>query len=278
MRIISICPSNTELMAYLDCLHMLVGVDDYSDWPESVKDLPRLGPDLCINMNLVERLQPDLVVASLSVPGMERNIEELEKRRISHIVLNPQSLEDISNDLLTLAAKLGIQEKGEQVVARYRDFLAEYRNISATIQEKQTLYWEWWPKPVFSPGKVNWLTEISELAGGVNIFQDEDVASVQTGWETIRKKNPAHICLAWVGVQTNKMNPAIVAKREGWNEIEAIQKGHIHIMEESLYCRPSPRLLLGLKKVAALIHPEKYPVNDGVDPLLREEMRENRTN
>lgn len=74
MRLISICPSNTELVAYLGLTDQLVGVDDYSDWPSTVKDLPQLGPDLSINMDALEALQPDLVLASLSVPGMEKTL------------------------------------------------------------------------------------------------------------------------------------------------------------------------------------------------------------
>jgi iron complex transport system substrate-binding protein len=270
MRIISICPSNTELIAYLGCLDYLVGVDDYSDWPKSVQQLPRLGPDLSINMERVEELKPDLVVASLSVPGMEKNIEELEKRNIPYIVLNPQSFQDIADDLLTLSERLGVYERGKELATIYHSFLGEYRRIASTITEKPTVYWEWWPKPVFTPGQVNWLTELSELAGGINIFKDEEVASIQTDWETIRKKNPAHICLVWVGVQTNKMKPSIVRKRPRWDEMKAVQKDTIYVMEESLFCRPSPRLLLGLKKAASILHPNLYPLYDGIDPLLGE--------
>ena len=72
MRLISICPSNTELIAYLGLTEQLVGVDDFSDWPLTVKNLPQLGPDLSIDMDALEALQPDLVLASLSVPGMEK--------------------------------------------------------------------------------------------------------------------------------------------------------------------------------------------------------------
>lgn len=102
MRLISICPSNTELVAYLGLVDQLVGVDDFSDLPIAVKNLPQLGPDLSINMDALEALRPDLVLASLSVPGMEKNIQALKERNIPHIVFNANSLDEIAQDLLTL--------------------------------------------------------------------------------------------------------------------------------------------------------------------------------
>ncbi|MFX3623503.1 MAG: cobalamin-binding protein [Ectobacillus sp.] len=269
MRIVSICPSNTELLAYLDCLEDIVGIDDYSDWPAQVQHLPRVGPDLNINMNLVEELRPDLVVASLSVPGMEKNIAALQERGLPYIVLNPNSLREIAADLLTLGKAVNKEEKANELVAAYNAFINSYQDIASKIAHRPSLYWEWWPKPVFTPGKTNWLTEISELAGGINAFSHIDKASIQTDWEEVKSKHPDHICLAWVGVQTNKVNPSILLKRPGWPEMEAVKQNRIHILEEWLYCRPSPRLLLGLKKLAPLLHPDLYPPFDGIDPLLQ---------
>lgn len=112
MRIISLCPSNTEVLGYLGLADQLIGVDDFSDWPKSVHHLPRLGPDLSIDIDMVEKLNPDLVIASLSVPGMEKNVEELNKRKIPHIILNPQSLSDIQNDLVLTGKALNEPERG----------------------------------------------------------------------------------------------------------------------------------------------------------------------
>jgi iron complex transport system substrate-binding protein len=270
LRVVSLCPSNTELLAYLECLDFLVGVDDYSDWPAAIQNLPRVGPDLNIRMDLVEDLQPDLVIASLSVPGMEKNIMELQKKKLPYIVLHPHSLHDIKKDLVMLGKALKVEKRAEKVVHQYDAFVKLYQETATKISYKPTLYWEWWPKPVFTPGGTNWLTEMSALAGCVNLFGHMDKANVQTEWEEVKKREPDHICLAWVGVQTNKVNPSILFKRPGWSEMKAMKNNNIHVLEEALYCRPSPRLLLGLKQLAALIHPDWYPSFDGADPLLGE--------
>lgn len=268
MRIVSLCPSNTELLAYLGLIDQLVGVDQYSDWPEEVKDLPQLGPDLSIDMDHVERLKPDLVLASLSVPGMERNIEELKKRNVPYIVLNPNSLEEIAEDLLKVGGCTNKEEEAKEVVHHYRSILSQFQQLGETISEKPRLYFEWWPKPVFSPGGPNWLTKMSELAGGQNVFSNAEEASVQCTWEDVRVLNPDVVCMAWVGVKEEKMKPEAVRKRPGWEGVKAIQEDRIFVLEESLYCRPSPRLLLGLQKLAYLLHPDIYPEPDENDPLL----------
>ena len=121
-----------------------------------------------------------------------------------------------------------------------------------------TLYWEWWPKPIFTPGRINWLTEISSIAGGLNEFRDVELASVQTDWEDVLQRNPDYILLAWVGVRPEKVNKNVVLKRPGWRELPAITNNQFPVMEEELYCRPSPRLLEGALKLGKMIHPDIY--------------------
>ncbi|KGP71333.1 cobalamin-binding protein [Pontibacillus yanchengensis] len=269
MRIVSICPSNTELVAYLGLMDQLVGVDQWSDWPEEVKELPQLGPDLSIDMDKVEELQPDLVLASLSVPGMEKNIEELNNRNLPHIILNPNSLEDIAEDLLKVGEHTGVSEHAHYVVDQFRNLIQEYKQLAETIEEKPKVYWEWWPKPIFTPGGTNWLTEISRLAGAENVYSHIEQASIQTKWDKVLELNPDVICMAWVGVAEKKMKPDLIKKRPGWEQMSAVQYNRIYPLEEALFCRPSPRLLFGLQKLAYLLHPNVYPKVEAEDPLQR---------
>lgn len=257
MRIVSICPSNTEIVAYLGKTDFLVGVDNFSDWPEEINQLPRVGPDLSIDMDKVAALNPDLVLASLSVPGMEKNIDALDEKGLPYIILNPNTLAEIEVDIREVAEALNCTELGVTRSRKFHDEIEQFRMKATTIKEKPTLYWEWWPKPIFTPGGINWLTEISELAGAENIFADENVASVQTDWDDVRKRNPDHVCMVWVGVKEEKMRPGLVKKRPGWDEVNAIKSNNIHVLEESLYCRPSPRLLEGLHKLYRVIHKEE---------------------
>jgi iron complex transport system substrate-binding protein len=274
MRLISICPSNTELVAYLGITSSLVGVDNYSDWPEDIQSLPRLGSDLNIDMDKVEELQPDLVLASLSVPGMERNIEELKKRNIPHVIVpNPKSLTEVGESLLFVGEATNKSDKAIQLYKKYNLILEKYQSLCKQVEKPKTLYWEWWAKPIFTPGATNWLTEISELAGGRNVFEDMAQSSVKTDWEEIVQRNPDVICVIWVGVQKEKVNPRVVLKRPGVEHMDAIKNKQLYILDEPLFCRPSPRLLVGLNKIASILHPTIYPrFDENKDLLLDEDM------
>lgn len=268
MRLASICPSNTEILHYLGATQYLVAVDQYSDWPKEIQTIKNVGPDLNINMDELEATNPDLVLASLSVPGMEKNIEELKSRNIPFIILNPKSLHDIKNDIITVSKAIGFDETGSVIVQAFEEQISIFKSAADQVKNRPTLYWEWWPKPVFTPGGTNWLTEVSELVGAINVFHDIKQDSIQLEWDDVFKRNPDYICLAWVGIQTNKMKPELVKKRPSWNHLQAVQNHRILLLEEWLYCRPSPRLLTGCLKLGKKLHPEIYQFIELLEPFF----------
>ena len=92
----------------------------------------------------------------------------------------------------------------------------------------------------------------------MNEFRDVELASVQTDWNDVLLRSPDYILLAWVGVRLDKVKKEVVLKRPGWKDLDAVKNNRISIMEEELFCRPSPRLLEGALKLANMIHSETY--------------------
>jgi iron complex transport system substrate-binding protein len=255
-RLVSICPSNTELLDALGLMDRVIGVDDYSDWPpEAVRDLPKLGPDLNIDMQKLQQLQPDLVIASLSVPGMEKNVERLESLGLPYLVLNPKSLEDIYEDIRTLGRVCKVPERAEALVAELQTKVERVKQRVQKRAHTPKIYWEWWPRPLIAPGQLDWLTPISELAGAVNLFHDKPGDSYTASPEEVIERAPDYIFAVWCGVHPDKVKPSMITSRAGWDAIPAVQQQRVLVLEEGLYCRPSQRLFQGLEELADILHP-----------------------
>lgn len=82
---------------------------------------------------------------------------------------------------------------------RFDKEITYYKELAQRIIHKPNIYWEWWPKPLFTPGGSNWLTEISALAGAKNMFEDYSEPSVQTTWEEVKRENLKRYVLRGLG-------------------------------------------------------------------------------
>ncbi|QSO47075.1 ABC transporter substrate-binding protein [Alicyclobacillus mengziensis] len=264
-RIVSLCPSNTELACALGLSRHLVAVDNYSDYPSDVvRDLPRLGPDLHIDVEAVAKLSPHLVISSLSVPGMENVVNAVAAAGLPQVVLSPHSFEDIYTDLQTLAERVPEDvlptHVANQVIDALRqrvDAVADWTSTHVTPENRVKLYWEWWPNPVFSPGQRNWLTELSELAGARNIFSDLQHDSVQDDGTLVAKRDPDWFLAVWTGIPQHKVPVSkIINRPEPWQRTTAFRKRNMLILSEGLFCRPSHRLVDGLEQLVGLLYPQ----------------------
>jgi iron complex transport system substrate-binding protein len=245
MRIVSLCPSNTEILFALGLGPQVVGVDDWSDWPDEVKDLPRVGGDLNADLDRVAALRPDLVLASLSVPGMERNVEGLAARALPHLVLDPQSLDEVLADFLTVGAACGVRPRAEKVVEEaHRRIEAVRRRRSA--RRRVRIYWEWWPKPLIAAGRSSWVQHMSRLVGAHNVFGDSEAASRVVQDSEVIERDPQVLVICWCGTLQRLQETSRIASRPGWDRVAGVIAGRIHCVPEALFGRPSHRLLDGL--------------------------------
>src|ERR1700686_136041 len=130
-RIVSIAPSSTEILHALGLGRRIVGVDKWSDYPPRVLKLPQVGSDLRVEVERVAALKPDLVVASLHVPGMEDNLPAFEAAGFAYLALGGLGLDGIWEDMRVIGRYLGREQRAEALIADTRERMARVAALSA---------------------------------------------------------------------------------------------------------------------------------------------------
>jgi len=255
MRIVAHTCSNTEIVCALGRADWLIGVDDHSDHPPEVVDpLPKLGPDLDLDVQRVAALEPDLVITSLTVPGHERCLQRLQAAGLPCLVTQPHSLADVADDIRRIGEALDADAAARRIVARFEAAMA-----MPAPDEPVPILVEWWPKPVIVPGRKSWVNEMLALAGAVNPFADRDVESLEISTEEARAAAPEAVVMSWCGVEEVKYRPHVVARREGWQDVPAIRNGRIVPISEAWLGRPGPRLLDGIERLRTVVEACRGP-------------------
>jgi iron complex transport system substrate-binding protein len=250
VRIVSLTCSNTEIVWALGQSALLVGVDDHSDFPaDVVSRLPRVGPDLDIDVAHVAALRPDLVLASLTVPGHERIVDRLERAKLPFIATGPVSVKDVYRDVVRVGDLLGVPNEAAGVVAEMRAHL----DGTPAVTRRPSILVEWWPKPVIVPGRLSWVTQMIASAGGRGVLDEEDVKSRPITDEEARAFDPDAVVIAWCGVPFEKYRPEIVRRRPAWKGLRAIEQGHVYPVSEAFLGRPGPRLVEGVRELRRIV-------------------------
>ncbi len=250
MRVVSLTCSNTEIVCALGCAERLVGVDDHSDYPvEVVEGLPRVGPDLQVDPDKVAALEPDLVLASLTVPGHEHVVQGIADKGLNYLAPDPERLDDVYRDIRTIAERLGVPERGEALIA---DMQAAIRPVQVHGDRPRLLV-EWWPKPVIVPGRRSWVTDLITAAGGTNPLGERDVLSSPITDEEALALTPDAVVISWCGVPFDKYRPDVVYRRASWAALPALAHRQVHSVPEAYLGRPGPGLVEGYAALREIV-------------------------
>jgi len=249
VRVVSLTCSNTELVAALGCGHLLVGVDADSDHPpELVAGLPRVGRDLHVDADAVAALRPDLVLASLTVPGHEHVVARLAARKLPMLVLAPTSLEATLQDLSWVGGVLGVPERAAALRASLEAALAP----DPAADRGPRVLVEWWPRPVIAAGARSWVNGVLAAAGARNAAAGLDAESAPLTDEQVRAFAPDVVLVSWCGVPPHKLQPERVLRRD-WAGVPAFDQGRVYALPEAFLGRPGPRLAEGVARIRELL-------------------------
>jgi iron complex transport system substrate-binding protein len=250
MRLVSLTCSNTELVAALGCGEMLVGVDDHSDHPAALlAGLPRVGRDLDVDADAVAALEPDLVLASNTVPGHEKVVARLLAHKHNVLVLAPTSVADVARDARQLGGLLGVPERGESLARELEALLA----APAPPPDAPSVLVEWWPKPCIAAGARSWVDDMLRAAGARNALAERDVESTPLTAEEAAALAPDAVVVAWCGVPRRKYKAGPVLTREGWASVPAVRTRQVHLVSEAFLGRPGPSMIEGVARLRAVV-------------------------
>jgi iron complex transport system substrate-binding protein len=253
MRIISLAPSNTEILYALSLGDRVVGVDDNSDFPAEAKAKPKVGGFAGTNLEQVVALQPDLILASgITAPDL---LTTLVGRNLTVVVLNPPDLPGVLADLSLIGQIADVNAQAAQVRSGLEARIAAVTARLKTATTKPRVFFELDPTQFYTVGPHSFVDDLITRAGGTNIAADASTAYPTLSPEQIIAKDPEVIILS---DENQGVTTESVKARAGWAGVSAVKTGRIAALNPDLTNRPGPRVVDALEQLALAIHPELY--------------------
>ncbi len=256
-RIISLAPSNTEILFALGLADRVVAVTDYGDYPPEAKEKPSIGGFITPNLEELIVLSPDLIVAASIHEA--KIIPQLEGRGLTVFVLAPKTVDDVLEAITLVGEITGNEAEAAGLVAGMQARIEAVIGRTDSLPEGQRprVFYLVWPDPLMSAGSGTFQDDLIGKAGGTNIARD------LTGWEDISLEvvvaaNP-EVMIASIGhgggeglsFQFLKTEPRL-------DGTDARRNGRVYGVDGDLVSRPGPRIVDGLERLARFIHPELF--------------------
>jgi iron complex transport system substrate-binding protein len=257
-RIVSIAPSNTEILFALGAGSQVVGREEMSDYPAEAKNVTSIGSVFQkINTEAIVALNPDLILAAeINSPEQVKALEDL--KLTVYYLPNPKTFDDLYKNLEVVGQLTGRSAEAaklnESLKARYDAVmlkLSQAKDAPAVFYEIDATD----PTKPYTSGPGTFIDLVITLAGGKNIGGALKDAFAQISSEELVKQNPDIIVL---GDALYGVTPESVAQRAGWNALNAVKNKQVVAFDDNLISRPGPRLIDGLEQMAQLIHPELF--------------------
>jgi iron complex transport system substrate-binding protein len=251
-RIVSAAPTPTEILFAVGAGDLVVGVDDYSDYPAEVANITKVG-SYTLSTEVIISLQPDLVVSSDLVPISQ--LELLEDNGIPFVVLATRTLDDVLKDVRLVGILTGhVEEANDLADSLEARIDAVTEKTMAIDVVKPRVYVEYYPYWTYGPGSFG--NDLIALAGGMNIAENATSEYPMLSSEFIIAEDP-EIIVYTVGYMTTTTAEEI-SDRAGWDGITAVVNDDIYSMDDNLVSRYGPRIVDGLEELASLLHPELF--------------------
>ncbi|OBR66901.1 ABC transporter substrate-binding protein [Paenibacillus oryzae] len=246
--VVTLVPSETETIFAIGGGSTVVGVDQWSNYPEEANSIAKIG-DMKTNIEAVAALNPELILANSSMNGDA--ITQLRELGYAVYATNPKTYDAVVAKVEELGKIMNLQEKAGEVAKHMTDVKQQVTDAVKGAEAKK-VFLEF--SPGYTVGSGEFLDELITLAGGVNI------ASSVAGWhevnaEEVITQNPEIIIYPDFGEEKSSILTAIES-RPGWETIDAVKNKNMHMVTNDPLVRVGPRLADGLLEVAKVIHPD----------------------
>ena len=253
-RVVSLAPSNTEILFAIGAGDHVVGRDQFSDYPADAAAVTDIGSAFeALNTELIVSLEPDLVLAAeINTPEQVNALEDLGIT--VYYLNNPHTLEEMYVNLEIVAQLTGREAEANILIESLKARVAAVDEKIAPLSSRPSVFYELDgtdPAKPYTAGKGTFITLLIDRAGGYNIASDID-GYPQLSLEQVVVADPAFIIL---GDSAYGVTPEIVAARPGWEDLRAVKNGQVYPFDDNLVSRPGPRLVDGLEELAKLLHP-----------------------
>jgi iron complex transport system substrate-binding protein len=274
LRICSLLPSATEIIAQLGLIDSLVGVSEECRWPPEVVGKPvvtaaRIDPStltsveidqavresICdgrslytVDADLIDALAPDLIVTQDLCAVCAVSSSQLATAcpvDADVLSLDPRTLAGVAESVRTLAATLGVVERGERIVSQMWETIETAADSVRGLPRRRVFFAEW-IEPPFCAG--HWLPEMIELAGGTDILGKAGQPSYATTWDKVAAQAPELVVVGPCGFDADTAADRAAQLR--------LPCPAVAVDGDSFYSRPAPRLADGVRQLAHLFHPE----------------------
>jgi iron complex transport system substrate-binding protein len=245
-RIVSLAPHITELLFAAGAGEALVGVTDFSDYPEAAGSLPSVGGGGGFDLEAIMALQPDLVVAWKS-GNPAAQVERLRLLGLTVFISEPRQLADVPATL----QRFGRLAATESVAAAEADsFNARYSELrdKYSSRPKVSVFYQIWDQPLMTLNGEHLFSDVVRLCGGENIFHALPTLAPQVDIEAVLQADPDVIVIA-----ADPKDTPLLAAWQRWPQLSAMKQGHVYTVQREQLVRHSPRILDGAERLCKLL-------------------------
>jgi iron complex transport system substrate-binding protein len=256
-RIISLAPSNTEILFSLGLDDKIVGVSDYCNYPEAAKSKPHVAGYSTPDIEKIVSLQPDLVLAS-DIHKTEV-IPALEKLGITVLAFKPATLDAVMKDISLAGSVTGRGQSAGAIVSSLQKRIQAVADKTAALTSaaRPRVLYITWHDPLWTAGRGTIIHDLIEKAGGINIAADlSGYANITL--EAAIQRNP-QVILVMSSMGTNSASFDYVKTEPRFQAVDAVKNNRVYKVDADIFGRTTPRIVDGLEQLAGWIHPELFP-------------------